>query len=50
MTHQVLPRDAIAELKRAAQTPNTAADPQAREKAIDDVTRRIKRNYPLLFR
>lgn len=48
--HKVLPAFAIALLKRAAQTPITADDPLARVKAIEQASKRIKRDYPNLFK
>lgn len=47
--HQVLPAEAVAQLQRAAKTPITADDPLARVKAIEQATKRIKRDYPHLF-
>lgn len=47
--HQVLPAAAIALLQRAAKTPITAEDPLARVKAIEQATKRVKRDYPHLF-
>jgi len=46
----VLPLAAARALQRAAQTPNTPDDPQARAKAIDKATARIKREYPQHFK
>lgn len=48
--HHLLPPFAIELLQKAARTPITAADPLARVKAIESATRRIKREYPHLFR
>ena len=48
--HRLLPAAAIRALQEAARTPITAADPLARVKAIERATRRIKRDYPHLFR
>ena len=47
---RVLPLAAARALQRAAQTPNTPDDPQARAKAIDKATARIKREYPQHFK
>lgn len=47
--HQALPAAAIALLQRAAKTPITAEDPLARVKAIEQATKRVKRDYPHLF-
>lgn len=47
--HSLLPPDAIAQLQKAAQTPNTASDPLARVKAIQQATERIKTQYPTHF-
>lgn len=48
-TPTALPADAVALLQRAAQTPITADDPLARVKAIEQATKRIKRDYPNHF-
>lgn len=48
--HSLLPPSAIKALQEAAKTPITAADPLARVKAIERATRRIKLDYPHLFR
>lgn len=47
--HSLLPPDAIALLQKAAQTPNTASDPLARVKAVQQATQRVKAQYPHLF-
>jgi len=47
--HNLLPPDAIAQLQKAAQTPNTASDPLARVKAIQQATERVKAQYPTHF-
>ncbi len=46
----VLPLDARMALAQAAQTPNTRADPRARQKAVETATQRIKQQYPDYFR
>lgn len=48
--HHVLPAAAQRELQRAAQTPITARDPLARQKAIEKATQRIKSENPQLFK
>lgn len=48
-TPTALPAEAVALLQRAANTPITADDPLARVKAIEQVTKRIKRDYPNHF-
>lgn len=45
-----LPKDAVAHLVKAQQTPITAEDPLARQIAIEEVTKRIKLKYPHLFK
>lgn len=45
-----LPAEAVAQLQRAALTPIPANDPLARVKAIEHVTKRIKRENPDLFK
>lgn len=47
---QVLPPWVRKELTQAAATVNTAADPRARQKAIEKVTRRAKIHHPNLFK
>ncbi len=48
-TNHILPAAAIALLQRAAQTPITADDPLARVIAIEQATKRVKRDYPQFF-
>lgn len=48
--HHVLPAAAIATLQRAARTENTAADPLARQKAIEKATQRVKEQFPEYFK
>ncbi|WP_187192263.1 hypothetical protein [Cupriavidus metallidurans] len=50
LKHKMLPPAAIAALQRAAQTPNTAHDPNARLKAIEAATERIKREFSDYFK
>ena len=45
----LLPYQAHALLVRASMTPITDKDPQARQRAIEDATRRIKREHPEFF-
>lgn len=45
-----LPPAAAKQLKQAAQTPNTARDPLAKQKAIETATAKIRREYPHYFR
>lgn len=45
-----LPPEAQAALARAAETPIPANDPLARVKAIEEVTKRIKRKHPEFFK
>lgn len=45
-----LPFDVRAALARAAKTPIPPGDPMARTKAIEEVVRRAKANYPKYFR
>lgn len=47
--HKVLPPEVQRKLQAAARTPNTAADPMARTKAIDAVIAWAKRQYPEFF-
>lgn len=49
-TPTALPAEAVAQLQRAALTPIPADDPLARVKAIEQVTKRIKREHPDLFK
>lgn len=44
-----LPPDAVTALVSAAATPHSAADPLRRQKAIEQATQRIKRQYPQFF-
>lgn len=46
----VLPPEAVAQLQRAARTPFDEFDPLARVKAIEQATRRVKRDYPNFFK
>lgn len=48
--HGALPVDAQLDLMAAAKTPITAVDPLARVKAIEQATKRVKRNYPRFFK
>lgn len=50
MTHELLPAVAQEMLRHAANTPNTAVDPLARVKAIEEATERVKNLYPKLFK
>lgn len=45
----LLPEDARAILRRAAATHIPADDTLARQKAIDEANRRVRRLYPQLF-
>lgn len=47
---EILPADVSQALRRAADTPVTAADPLARTKAIEDVLRRARIKHPECFR
>jgi len=48
--HTVLPPEAIALLRRAAQTPITRDDPLARVKAIEKATERVRHQFPQSFK
>jgi hypothetical protein len=48
--HQLLPSDAIAALQKAAQAAPSADRPDARQRAIEKTTERIKQQYPQLFK
>jgi len=45
-----LPQAAANQLKQAAQVPNTARDPLAKQKAIEAATAKIRRECPHFFR
>ena len=45
-----LPAVAQELLRKAAQTPNTVADPLRRTKAIEEAQRKISQMYPNLFK
>lgn len=46
----LIPMDGALALQRAAQTPNTDADPLARIKAIERAISTVRQAYPHLFR
>jgi hypothetical protein len=48
-TCRLLPEDARSMLQRAACTPNPPDDPLARQKAIEEANRRVRRMYPEYF-
>ncbi len=48
--HTVLPPEAIALLRRAAQTPITRDDPLARVKAVEKATERVRHQFPQSFK
>lgn len=50
MIHDLLPKDAQAMLKRAAATPVPGHDPLARLKALEHAIKRVRREWPHLFR
>ncbi len=49
-THGLLPRDAVALLKRAVATPVTASDPLLRIKTVERAIQQVKWKYPWHFR
>ncbi len=50
MISTTLPSEAVAELRAAAATPITDADPLARQKALEKVTAKLKQKYPQFFK
>ena len=48
--HRLLPSDAIAALQKAAQAEPSVGRPDARQRAIEKTTERIKQQYPQFFR
>lgn len=50
MISTTLPSEAVAKLTAAAKTPNTDADPLARQKAIEKVTAELKQKYPQFYK
>lgn len=46
---RLLPEDARAMLQRAARTPIPPDDPLARQKAVEEANRRVRRMYPEYF-
>ena len=46
----ILPPEISEALKRAAMTENTASDPMARSKAIEEVLRRARLAHPECFK
>lgn len=48
-TCRLLPEDARAILQRAACTPIPPDDPLARQKAVEEANRRVRRMYPEYF-
>lgn len=46
---RLLPEDARAVLQRAACTPIPPDDPLARQKAVEEANRRVRRMYPEYF-
>lgn len=49
-TTPILPPGVSRALIKAAQTPVTPADPLARQRAIEEVSRHARLHYPQLFR
>ena len=47
---RMLPAEAHLKLIRAASTENTAKDPMAKQKAIEEATTWVRNNYPTYFK